>query len=147
MQLPPEVSLDLPVDPGLYLDRLVAPQPQGPVTQGRLKKAGIQGVDSIKSQGTVPSATPQAQFLFVNPHHESIEKSHDVLHHSGRVLAAKLQSFFPGQDSEGNYVVPTIDFRAQVLNVYDRRIGIGKPVFKLAPIGHEQLFNVIAPGL
>ena len=28
-------------------------------------------------------------------------------------------------DSEGNYIVPAIDFRAQVLNVYDRRSGSG----------------------
>ena len=40
----------------------------------------------------------------------------------------------------------TIDCRAQVLNLYDRRYGVGKPVFKVAPVGHEQLFNIICLG-
>ena len=53
------------------------------------------------------------------------------------VFATKLQENFPERFSEGTYVVPTIDFRAHV-NVYDRRSGIGKPVFRLAPIGYEQ---------
>ena len=29
------------------------------------------------------------------------------------VLATKLREVFPDHDSEGNYIVPTIDFRAQ----------------------------------
>ena len=69
------------------------------------------------------------------------------LHHSGDVLAPKLQENFPEQDTEGNYVVPALDFREQVLNIYDRRNGVGKPVFRLAPDGHERRFNVIAPGV
>ena len=37
-------------DLGPRLDRLTAPQPQGPMTQGHLKKAGIQDADLIPSQ-------------------------------------------------------------------------------------------------
>ena len=63
------------------------------------------------------------------------------------VLAPKLQEFFPEHDTECNFVVPALDFRAQVLSMYDRRNGVGKPVFRLAPFGHEQRFLVIAPDL
>ena len=31
--------------------------------------------------------------------------------------------------------------------MFDPRYGIGVPVFKLAPVGHEQLFSVISPVL
>ena len=58
------------------------------------------------------------------------------------IFADKLQEIFPDEDTEGTYVVPTIDFRAQVLNVYDRRNGIGKPVFKFAPIGAEHWYCI-----
>ena len=51
----------------------------------------------------------------------------------GEVLVPKLRN-----DAQGNFVVPALDVRAQVL-------GVGKPVFRLAPCGHEQKFNVIAP--
>ena len=44
-------------------------------------------------------------------------------------------------------MVPSLDVRAQVLDVYDRRNGVGKPVFRLAPLGHEQRFSVTALGL
>ena len=40
-----------------------------------------------------------------------------------------------------------IDVRAQVLSVYDRRNEVGKRVCRLAPLGREQKFIVIAPGL
>ena len=43
------------------------------------------------------------------------------------------------------HIVTTIDFRAQILNMFDCKYGIGVPVFKLAPVGHEQLFSVISP--
>ena len=96
---------------------------------------------------TVPVETPDVQFWFVHPSHQKTEELDDVLHHSGDVLAPKLQEHFTEPDTEGNYVVPALDFRAQVLNIYDRRNGVGKPVFRLAPDGHERRFNVIAPGV
>ena len=58
-----------------------------------------------------------------------------------------LQENFPESDDKGNLVAPALDVRAQVHSENDRRNGVGKKVFRLAPFGHEQLFNVIAPNL
>ena len=63
------------------------------------------------------------------------------------VLAPKLQEILPEKDAKGNFFVPALNIRAQVLSTYDRRNGVGKPVFKLAPLGHEQVFDVTAPNL
>ena len=41
--------------------------------------------------------------------------------------------------------MPSLDARAQVLNIYDRRNGVGKRVFKLAPPGHDQMVAITAP--
>ena len=60
-------------------------------------------------------------------------------------LVTRFEEIFPEHDTEGTNIVSTIDFRAQVLNVFDRRYGIGVPVFKFAPVGHEQLFSVSSP--
>ena len=57
------------------------------------------------------------------------------------VLAQKLQEIYPEKDDEGSFVVPALDVWAQVLSVYDRRNGVGKPVHT-----HEQKFSIIAPG-
>ena len=35
----------------------------------------------------------------------------------------------------------------QVLSIKDRRNGVGKPVFKLAPFGSGPLFSLIAPDM
>ena len=48
------------------------------------------------------------------------------------VLAPEQQEIFPNRDAKGNFVVPALDVRAQILSIYDRRNGFGKPVFKLA---------------
>ena len=37
--------------------------------------------------------------------------------------------------------------RSQVLSIEDRRNGVGKPVFKLAPLGSGQLFTIVTPDL
>ena len=66
----------------------------------------------------------------------------DVLHRFCEFFFDKLKDIFPDEDTEGTYVVPTIDFRAQVLNVYYRRNGIGKPVFRLGPIGAEHWYCI-----
>ena len=60
------------------------------------------------------------------------------------VLASKLQEIFPDRDAKGNFIVPSLDVRPQVLDIYDRRNGVGKPVFKLVPPGYDQLFVIIA---
>ena len=62
-------------------------------------------------------------------------------------LAPKLQEIFTEKDAKCNFVVPALDVRAQVLSICDRRFGFGKPVFKLAPPGHDQLFDVTALNL
>ena len=57
----------------------------------------------------------------------------------------KLQELFPESDIEGTFIVPSLDVRAQVLNIYDPRNGVGKHVLKLAPPGHDQMFAITAP--
>ena len=53
-------------DLGPYLDRLTAEQPQGPTTQGPLKRAGIQDADSIHSQVQM---TKMLEVLFFHGFH------------------------------------------------------------------------------
>ena len=49
------------------------------------------------------------------------------------VLFPKLREIFPGRDAKGNYIVPSLDARPQILSIDDRKNGAGKPVFKLVP--------------
>ena len=58
------------------------------------------------------------------------------------VLAAKLRENFPREGTESTYVVPTIGFLAPVLNVYDRRHGIGIPVFRSSPVGDDHVYCI-----
>ena len=55
----------------------------------------------------------------------------------------RCKPFFPEHDSEGQLAVQSIDFRAQVLNVFDRSYHVGMPVFRFAPIGvdHGSCFS------
>ena len=62
-------------------------------------------------------------------------------------LSTKLQEIFPARDAKGNFIVPSLDVRAEVLSLYDRRGGVGKPVFKHAPPGYDQLLEIAAPDL
>ena len=64
-----------------------------------------------------------------------------------KVLAEKLKVLFPDGDDTGTFIVPALDVRSQVLSIKDRRNGVGKPVFKLAPSGNGQVFALTAPGL
>ena len=64
-----------------------------------------------------------------------------------RVLAEQLKILFPDGDDEGAFIVPALDTRSQVLGVKDRRNGVGKPVFKLVPLGSGLLFVLVAPDL
>ena len=69
-----------------------------------------------------------------------------------RVLSSKLQSVFPSGDNGEPNIVPSIDYRAQVLNMYDRKNGIGMPVFRLALVGEDRMFIIVplrvpVPGL
>ena len=73
-----------------------------------------------------------------------IVKLENDLHHFG-MLSKNLQELFPESDIEGTFIVPSLDVRAQVPNIDDRRNRVGKHVFKLAPPGHDQMFATTAP--
>ena len=63
------------------------------------------------------------------------------------VLAEKLKVLFPEGVGTGTFIVPAVNVRSQVLSIKDRRNGVGKPVFKLAQFGNEQLFDLTSPDL
>ena len=92
---------------------------------------------------TFPFITPVPQLVrqSKSPEDREIGRRFALLF---KVLAPKLHEIFPESDDEGNLVVPALDVWAQVLSVYGRRNGVGKPVFGLAPLGHEQKFSIIA---
>ena len=62
-------------------------------------------------------------------------------------LAEQQKILFPDGDDEGVFILPALDARSQILSIKDRRNGIGKPVFKLAPLGSGQTFTLVAPDL
>ena len=64
-----------------------------------------------------------------------------------KALAEKLEVLFPEGDGTGTFIVPALDVRSQVLSIKDRRNGVGKPVFKLAPFGNGEVFARTAPDL
>ena len=64
-----------------------------------------------------------------------------------KALSTKLRELFPEGDDTGTFIVPALNVRSQVLSIKDRRNGVGNPVFKLAPFGNGQLFDLIAPDL
>ena len=45
------------------------------------------------------------------------------------VLVPKLQDIFPDGNAKGNFIVPSLDVRAQILSIYDRRNGVGENRF------------------
>ena len=64
-----------------------------------------------------------------------------------KVLAEKLEVLSPEGDDEGAFIVLALDARSQILSIKDRRNGVGKQVFKLAPFESGQLFAVVTPDL
>ena len=64
-----------------------------------------------------------------------------------KALSSKQQEIFPERDVKGPFIVNALDVRSQILSILICRNGEGKPVFKLAPPGNEQLFDLAAPGL
>ena len=59
----------------------------------------------------------------------------------------KLEVIFLDGDDTGTFIVAAPDVRSQVLSSKDRRNGVGKPEFKLAPLGNGQVFALTAPYL
>ena len=115
-------------DLGLHQDQVMALQPQGPMGQDHL---------------TTSSATILVR-QSKSPEDREIGRRFLSL---WEVPALKLQDIFPEKDAKGALAVTALDIRAQVLSIHDRSNGVGKPVFKLAPLGHEQLFDVTAPNM
>ena len=64
-----------------------------------------------------------------------------------KALADQLKILFPDEDDESVFILPALDARSQILSIKDRRNGIGKPVFKLAPLGSGQTFTLVTPDL
>ena len=64
-----------------------------------------------------------------------------------RELADHLKVLFPDGDDECAFIIPAFDARSQIHSIKDRRNGIGKPVFKLAPLESGQIFTFVAPDL
>ena len=87
----------------------------------------------------VLSATPKQLSRFANPSHLKTGRSESNLRLCG-VLAGQLKILLPDGDDEGTFIVPALDARSQVLSNKDRRNGIGKLVFTLAPFGSAQFF-------
>ena len=81
------------------------------------------------------------------PNQLKTEKSENNLRHCGDNWLTTLKSLFPGGDDEGAFIVPALDARSQIFSIKDRRNGIGKPVFKLAPLGCGQTITFVAPDL
>ena len=64
-----------------------------------------------------------------------------------RELADQLNILFPDRGDEGAFIIPALDTRSHVLSIKDRRNGVGKPVFKLVPLGTGQTFTLVTPEL
>ena len=61
------------------------------------------------------------------------------------LLVPKLPEILPDRDAKCTFIVPSLGVRAQILSICDCRNGVGNPVFKLAPLGHDPLFDITAP--
>ena len=64
-----------------------------------------------------------------------------------RELADHIEVRFPDGDDEGAFIVLALDTRSHVFSIKDRRNGVGKPVFKPAPLGSGQTFTLVTPEL
>ena len=62
-------------------------------------------------------------------------------------MAEKLEALFPDGDDTGSFIVLALDVRSHFLSIKDCGNGVGKPVFKLAPLGNGQVFALTAPDL
>ena len=82
-----------------------------------------------------------------NPNRHRTEKLGDVLHHCGQF---RFQNYKKSSVAEMLMVLslfPLLDARAKILSIYDCRKGVGKLVFKLAPLGHGPLFEITSRNL
>ena len=96
---------------------------------------------------TVLSATPKQLSRSANPGHLETGRSESSLRLCGECWPNSSKILFPDGDGEGAFFVPALEARSQVLSIMDRRNGVGKPVFKLAPFGSGHLPTLAAPDL
>ena len=90
-------------------------------------------------------ATPVPPYWCANPSHQRTEKLGDGLRHLGKFWPQSYKKFsLAGMPKVISLSLPLM-YDHKSLSIYDRRNGVGKPVFKLAPVGHEQLFDITAP--
>ena len=96
---------------------------------------------------TVLSAAPKQLSQFANPNHLKTGRSESNLCLCGECWpnGSKFSSLM--EMMKVPLIVPALDARSQILSFNNRRNGIGKPVFKLAPFGNGQLFTLVAPDL
>ena len=89
-------------------------------------------------QSTLPSAAPQLLSQCDNPDQLKTERLENNLRPCGKCWLNSLKILFLDEDDEGVFILPALDVRSQILSIKDRRNGIGKLVFKLAPLGSGQ---------
>ena len=86
------------------------------------------------------------RYKCVNPDQLKSERSENTSCRYGKSWLTNLV-LFPDADDKGVFIIPALDSRSQILSVKDRRNCIGKPVFKLAPLGSGQTFVLVASDL
>ena len=72
--------------------------------------------------------------MCVNPNQLKTGRLEINLRFFGKCWLTNLKILFPDGDDEGAFIVPALDARSQILSIKDRRNGVGKPFFKLAPL-------------
>ena len=85
--------------------------------------------------------------LHVNADQLKTERWENTLHLCGESWLTYLKIILLDGDDEGVFILPALDARSQILSIKDRRNGIGKSVFKLAPLDSGQTFSLVAPDL
>ena len=106
-----------------------------------------ESVDSTDEFFLSTSAAPIQLSQCVNPDQLKTKRLENNLCPCGEKLADQLKILFPDGDDEGAFIIPALDTRSHVLSIKDRRNGVGKPVFKLAPLGSGQTFTLVTPDL
>ena len=92
-------------------------------------------------------ATSEPTSQSASPSHLKTRKSEDDLRLFGKFCPQNCKKLFPERDGTVTFIVPALIVRSEVLSIKDRRNGVGKPVFKLAPLGNEQMFDLAVPDL
>ena len=103
--------------------------------------------DGIPKKLLVHFAIPVPISWCAIPNHLKIDKIGRRFAPIWKMLSANLQEIFPERDVKGTFIVPALEVRSHILSIFDRRNGVGKLVFKLAPPRHEHLLDLTASDL